>query len=82
MRDYPSKHVMVVKDDGEYSSASDFDKNTHAFLVVDHMGSEEQQEEHVLVLMMQSAMRDSLCNMCLVRKWRRHNKIRDILYYK
>ncbi|WVZ90355.1 LOW QUALITY PROTEIN: hypothetical protein U9M48_036664, partial [Paspalum notatum var. saurae] len=30
MRDCPSKRVMVVKDDGEYSSASDFDEDTLA----------------------------------------------------
>ena len=32
MCDCPSKHVMVVKDDGEYSSASDFDEDTLALL--------------------------------------------------
>jgi len=41
-RDCPSKHVLIVKDDGEYSSASDFDEDTHALLATDHAGSEEQ----------------------------------------
>ena len=45
MRDYPSKRVMVIKDDGEYSSASDFDKDTLALLATNHAGSEEQPEE-------------------------------------
>jgi len=45
MRDCPSKRVMVVKDDGEYSSASDFDEDTLALLAADHVGSEEQPEE-------------------------------------
>ena len=45
MRDYPSKRVMVIKDDGEYSSASDFDEDTLALLTADHVGSEEQPEE-------------------------------------
>ena len=45
MRECPSKSVMVVKDDGEYSSASDFDEDTLAFLAADHAGSEEQPEE-------------------------------------
>jgi len=47
MRDCPSKHVMVVKDDGEYSSASDFDEDTLALLAADHVGSEEQLEEQI-----------------------------------
>jgi hypothetical protein len=46
-RDCPSKHVLIVKDDGEYSSASDFDEDSHALLAADHAGSEEQQEEHI-----------------------------------
>jgi hypothetical protein len=44
--DCPSKHVLIVKDDGEYSSASDFDEDTNALLIANHVGSEEQQEEH------------------------------------
>jgi hypothetical protein len=47
--DCPSKCVLIVKDDGEYSSASDFDKDTNAFLMANHAGSEEQQEEHTAV---------------------------------
>jgi hypothetical protein len=34
-----SKHVLVVKDDGEYSLASDFDEDTLALLAVDHVGN-------------------------------------------
>ena len=47
MHDCPSKHVMVIKDDGEYSSASDFDEDTLALLAADHVGSEEQPEEQI-----------------------------------
>ena len=47
MHDCPSKHVMVVKDDGEYSSASDFDEDTLALLAADHACSEEQPEEQI-----------------------------------
>ena len=47
MRDYPSKHVMVVKDDGEYSSPSDFEDDALALLATDHAGSEEQPEEQI-----------------------------------
>ena len=46
-RDCPSKRVLIVKDDGEYSSTSDFDEDTHALLAADHAGSEEQQEERI-----------------------------------
>jgi hypothetical protein len=47
MRDCSSKHVLVVKDDGEYSSASDFDEDTLALLVADHAGNENHPEEHI-----------------------------------
>ena len=47
MHDYPSKRVMVIKDDGEYSSASDFHEDTLALLAADHAGSEEQPKEQI-----------------------------------
>ena len=47
MRDCPSKRVMVIKDDGEYSSASDFDEDILAFLAANHVGSEEQPKEQI-----------------------------------
>jgi hypothetical protein len=40
MRDCPSKRVLVVRDDGEYSSASDFDEDTLALLADDHEGND------------------------------------------
>jgi hypothetical protein len=46
-RDYPSKRVLVVKDDGAYSSASDFDKDTLALFAADHAGKEGTPEEHI-----------------------------------
>ncbi|XP_072148509.1 uncharacterized protein [Setaria viridis] len=46
-RDYPSKRVLVVKEDGGYSSASDFDEDTLGLLATDHAGSEEQPEEEI-----------------------------------
>jgi hypothetical protein len=39
-RDYPTKHVLVVKDDGAYSSASDFDDDTLALFAADRAGNE------------------------------------------
>jgi hypothetical protein len=47
MRDCSSKHVLIVKDDGEYSSTSDFDEDTLALLVVDHAGNDDHPEEHI-----------------------------------
>jgi hypothetical protein len=47
MRDCPSKHVLVVRDDGEYSSTSDFDEDTFALLADDHEGNDDHPEEHI-----------------------------------
>jgi len=47
MHECPSKRVMIIKDDGECSSASDFDEDTLALLAADHAGSEEHFEEHI-----------------------------------
>ena len=46
-RDCPSKRSWLVKEDGGYSSASDFDEDTLALLAADHAGSEERQEEQI-----------------------------------
>jgi hypothetical protein len=43
--DCPSKVVLVVKADGEYSSASDFDEDTLALLAANNIASED--EEHI-----------------------------------
>jgi hypothetical protein len=45
--DSSSKRVLVVKDDGEYSSASDFDDDTLALLAADHVGNDDHPEEHI-----------------------------------
>jgi hypothetical protein len=47
MRDCPSKRVLVVRDDGECSSASDFNENTLAWLADDHEGNDDHPEEHI-----------------------------------
>jgi hypothetical protein len=47
MRDCSSKRVLVIKDDGEYSSASDFDEDTLALLASDHAGNDDHPEEHI-----------------------------------
>jgi hypothetical protein len=47
MCDSSSKCVLVIKDDGEYSLASDFDEDTLALLAVDHAGNDGHPEEHI-----------------------------------
>jgi hypothetical protein len=47
MHDCSSKHVLVVKDDGEYSSASDFDEYTLALLAADHAVNDDHPEEYI-----------------------------------
>jgi hypothetical protein len=47
MHDCSSKHVLVVKDDGEYSSASDFDDDTLALIAADHAGNDAHPEERI-----------------------------------
>jgi hypothetical protein len=47
MRDCPSKRVLVIRDDGEYSSASDFDEDTLALLADDHEGNDDHPKEHI-----------------------------------
>jgi hypothetical protein len=46
-RDCPSKRILVVKDDGAYSSTSDFDEDTLALFAADHAGNEGTPEEHI-----------------------------------
>jgi transposase InsO family protein len=46
-RDCPTKRVLVVKDDGAYSSASDFDDDTLALFAADHAGNEGPPDEHI-----------------------------------
>jgi hypothetical protein len=47
MRDCSSKRFLVIKVDGEYSSASDFDDDTLALLAADHAGNDDHPEEHI-----------------------------------
>jgi hypothetical protein len=47
MRDCSSKCVLVIKDYGEYSSASDFDDDTLALLAANHAGNDDHPEEHI-----------------------------------
>jgi hypothetical protein len=47
MHDCSSKHVLVIKNDGEYSSASDFDEDALALLAANHAGNDDHPEEHI-----------------------------------
>jgi hypothetical protein len=49
MRDCSSKRVLIVKDDGEYSSASDFDDDTLTLLAAGHVGNVDHPEEHISI---------------------------------
>jgi len=46
-RDCPNKRVLVVKNDGGYSSASDYDEQTLALLAADDAGSVEPPDEQI-----------------------------------
>jgi hypothetical protein len=47
MCDCSSKRVLVIKDDGEYSSASDFNDDTLTLLAVDHAGNDDHPVDHI-----------------------------------
>jgi hypothetical protein len=47
MCDCSSKCVLVIKDDGEYSYASDFDDDTLALLAADHAGNDDHPKEYI-----------------------------------
>jgi hypothetical protein len=47
IHDCPSKRVLVIRDDGENSSANDFDEDTLALLADDHEGNDDHPEEHI-----------------------------------
>jgi hypothetical protein len=38
---------LVIKDDGEYSSASDFDEDTLALLSAGHVGNDDHPDEYI-----------------------------------
>jgi hypothetical protein len=56
MRDCSSKRVLVVRDDGEYSSASDFDEDSLA-LLADTMQVMMTTPRSILVPVMHITMR-------------------------
>ena len=76
MRGCPSKRVLVVRDDGEYSSASDFNEDTLALLADDHAGNDDHLEEHIGTD--DADHYESL----IVHKWREWSKISDTHCFK
>jgi hypothetical protein len=46
-RDYPNQLVLVVKDDGGYSFASDLDEATLALFAADDAGTKEPPKEQI-----------------------------------
>ena len=51
MKNCPNKRVMIIREDGEYESASDFDEETYALLAENADGDTRptQEEVHVTV---------------------------------
>jgi hypothetical protein len=49
MCDCSTKPVLVVRDGGEYSSASDFDEDSLALLVADHAGNDYHCESLIVL---------------------------------
>jgi hypothetical protein len=46
-RDCPSKRVLIVRGDGEYSSSSDFDDEICVMLAAQAAGQENDDEDHI-----------------------------------
>ena len=63
MRDCPSKRVLIVKNDGEYSSASELDEDTLALLATDHAVVRSVQK-NILMQEQPTTKRASLCCVC------------------
>jgi hypothetical protein len=41
IRDCPNKHTLLIRDNGEYSSASDFEETSHVMIATNHAENEE-----------------------------------------
>jgi hypothetical protein len=79
MRDCPSKHVLVIRDDGEYSSVSDFNEDTLALLADDQEGNDDHAEEHIGI---GDADHYESLIVQRVHKWREWSKISDTHCFK
>ena len=44
MKDCPNKRTFIVREDGEYSSASDLDEDTHAMLATNNAGDTKEHD--------------------------------------
>jgi hypothetical protein len=81
MHDCSSKLVLVMKGDGEYYSASDFDEDTLALLAADHVGNDDHPEEHIGTS--DADHYESLdVQHVLSTKWREWSKISDTHCFK
>jgi hypothetical protein len=77
MRDCSSKRVLVVRDGGEYSSASDFDENTLALLADYHAGNDNHPEEHIgTVLPLTSPEKVCVVSCSLEAFWSRYSVLK------
>jgi hypothetical protein len=41
VRDCPNMHTLLIRDNGEYSSASDYEETSHAMIATNHAENEE-----------------------------------------
>ena len=48
MKDCPNKQTFIVREDGEYSSASDLDEDTHAMLATNNAGDTKENETEAI----------------------------------
>jgi hypothetical protein len=81
MHDCPSKRVLVIRDDGEYASASDFNEDTLALLADDHEDNDDHPEEHICTG--DADHYESLIVQCVLStKWREWSKISDTHCFK
>ena len=42
-KDCPNKRILIVRDNGEYSSASDLDEDTYAMHSANHAGDDDEE---------------------------------------
>jgi hypothetical protein len=44
IQDFPNKRTLLIRDNGEYSSASDSEETSHAMIATNH---EKNEEAHI-----------------------------------
>jgi hypothetical protein len=47
IRDCPNKRTLLIRENGEYSLASDSEENSHAMIATNHAGNEEVHVDRI-----------------------------------